>query len=366
MKLLLAGGGTGGHFYPAIAVYQELKSRFAELETHYIAVEGGIESRQLPVEYPEILVHKFKLKGLSRPLYNPKNTVILLKSFIVRERLIKLLKTLKPDLAFLTGGYICGPVGSACKKLEIPFFIHEQNFIPGITNRLLARKSSKVFLSFEESIKYLNCQREKIIISGNPVRKVKVDKKELLEKIGFNSELPFIVIMGGSRGSEIINKNMLKVYEILKSKNINWQFVHSTGDEKIAEEINRNFEFVRAFTFVNGMIKYISIADAMVSRAGATAIAEILTYKVPSVLIPWPYSADNHQHKNAEALFKKGLSSMIVEKHLTSERLFEELWNILVERKGKDLKHNLSKVYLKDPSKIIVESMLEFLKAGRR
>lgn len=366
MKLLLAGGGTGGHFYPAIAVYQELKSKFADLEAHYIAVEGGIESRQLPVEYPEILIHKFRLKGLARPLYNPKNVLVLLKSFIVREKLIKFLKTLKPDLAFLTGGYICGPVGSACKKLGIPFFIHEQNFIPGITNRLLAKKSSRVFLSFEETIQYLNCPKEKVVISGNPVRKVNVDKIKLLGNMGFDPESPFVVIMGGSRGSEAINLSMLKVYEKLKSKGINWQFLHSTGDENIAEEINRRFEFVKAYKFVNRMIEYISIADAMVSRAGATTIAEILTYRVPSVLVPWPYSADDHQLKNAEALLKKGLSSMIIEKQLTPERLFEELWNILVGEKGKDLRYNLSKVYLKDSSKIIVEGMLEFLKFGGR
>ncbi|MCD6545781.1 MAG: UDP-N-acetylglucosamine--N-acetylmuramyl-(pentapeptide) pyrophosphoryl-undecaprenol N-acetylglucosamine transferase [Thermotogae bacterium] len=366
MKVILAGGGTGGHFYPAVAVYQELRSRFENLEAHYVAVEGGIESRQLPREYPEIFIHKVRTKGFLRPLYNPKNLLILLKNFLLFQKIKDLLKDLKPDFAFLTGGYICASVGIACESLKIPFFIHEQNYFPGMTNRFLAKKSNGIFLSFEGSKKYFSRFEEKVIISGNPVRKVEVDREKLLRELDFDPNAPFIVVMGGSRGSESINFNMMKVYEMLEEKNTNWQFIHSTGNEEIARKINNAHKFVRAFTFVDGMVKYISVANAMVSRAGATTIAEAIAYRVPVILIPWPHAVDNHQFKNAEALMKKGLAVMLIEESLTSQILFEMLWNVIVGKKGEDLRYNLSKVYFGDPTKKIVDTILGFLKSGRR
>jgi len=366
VKIVLAGGGTGGHFYPAIAVYQELKSRLRNIEVHYIAVEKGIESRQLPREYPEIFIHKIRARGFSRPLYNPLNILIILENFLILQKVKELLKDLKPDFAFLTGGYICGPVGIACHDLKIPFFLHEQNYFPGLTNRFLAKKSTRVFLSFEESKEYINCPEEKIVISGNPVRKVKVEKDSILKALELDSNKPLIIVMGGSRGSEVINSNIIKVYELVNQRKLNWQFIHSTGSKIIAQRINFNYRFVRAFTFVNEMVKYISIADAAICRAGATTIAEIIAYRVPAILIPWPNAVDNHQYKNAEKLSKESLSIMIPEEILTPKILFDKLLELIVEKKAEDLKYNLSKVYFGNPAKKIVDIILEYLISERR
>lgn len=365
MKIVFAGGGTGGHFYPAIAVYQELKSRFKNLEAHYIALEKGIESKQLPKEFPEIFVHKIKTQGFYRPLYNPLNIFITLKNIFILQEIKKLLKNLRPSFAFLTGGYVCGPVGIACHELKIPFFLHEQNYLPGLTNRFLASKSTRIFLSFEESKEYISCQKEKIIVSGNPVRKVQGERDSILRTLNFDPNNPLIIVMGGSKGSEMINSNMIKVYDFINQRRLNWQFIHSTGNEAIAQIINSNYEFVRAFTFVDEMVKYISVADAAVCRAGATTIAEIIAYRTPAILIPWSNAVDDHQYKNAEKLSEKDLSIMMSENTLTPEALFDKLFELIIEGKAKDLKHNLSKVYFGDPAKKIVDSILEYLNSRK-
>ncbi|NLX60979.1 MAG: undecaprenyldiphospho-muramoylpentapeptide beta-N-acetylglucosaminyltransferase [Tissierellia bacterium] len=324
MKYLITGGGTGGHIYPALAIAWEIKRKNKDAEILYVGTEKGLESKLVPREG-----FKFKtirVQGLPRKLN--LQTIKALKELLLGIRdANKIIKEFKPDVVIGTGGYVSAPVVFVASKKNIPSLIHEQNAFPGITNKILSRYVDKVLITFEESKKYFKCP-EKIILTGNPIRKsiLEVDKWKAYFELKVNPNIPFILSFGGSGGQKKLNDAILYVIE--KNINKDIQILHVTGnrfyDSFMKEIQSRKLSLgdkIKIVPYMYDMPSALNIANLVITSAGAITLAEISAIGVPSILIPKGYTAENHQEYNAKAFEKNGASYLILEKDLTGEKL---------------------------------------------
>ncbi|MBN2219359.1 MAG: UDP-N-acetylglucosamine--N-acetylmuramyl-(pentapeptide) pyrophosphoryl-undecaprenol N-acetylglucosamine transferase [Kosmotogaceae bacterium] len=319
LKVAFCGGGTGGHYYPAVAILHAL-SRVRKVELLYFTVSGKIDDRSVERDFPGAKRMSLKLTGLKRPLYSPANASIFFSHLRTERSVKKQLAEFSPDLLFSTGGYVSYPVVKAANSLGIPVYIHEQNSIVGIANKRLAKYAKLFFISFEESRRDLELPRERIIFSGNPVRESKITRNEVMKRFDFPERKPLIVVLGGSLGSEVMNKVCEELYKEIQGNDSELTFLHSTGDESSAISLRR-FPFVRAFSYIEDLTDAIACADLVVSRGGATTIAELLYFGRKGIIIPWSGAAENHQFHNARSLERVGLGYVILEGNLTSTAL---------------------------------------------
>jgi UDP-N-acetylglucosamine--N-acetylmuramyl-(pentapeptide) pyrophosphoryl-undecaprenol N-acetylglucosamine transferase len=319
LKVAFCGGGTGGHYYPAVAILHAL-SRVREIELLYFTVWGKIDDRSVERDFPGVRKMSLKLTGLKRPLYSPANASIFFSHLRTERSVKRQLAEFSPDFLFSTGGYVSYPVVRAAKSLEIPIYIHEQNSIVGIANKRLAKYARRFFISFEESGRDLELPKERIVYSGNPVRESKITRNEVMKRFDLPDNKPLIVVLGGSLGSELINRACEGLYEEIQSNDCELSFLHSTGDESSAISLRR-FPFVRAFSYIEDLTDAIACADLVVSRGGATTIAELQYFGRKGIIIPWSGAAENHQFYNARSLERVGLGYVILEGNLTSTAL---------------------------------------------
>jgi len=350
LKVAFCGGGTGGHYYPAIAVYQELSKRF-DIEALYFTIAGRLDDKNVEKDIPRVKRIPLKVKGLRRPLAHPENFFRVLSHLRTSSKVKKILKDFNPDLVFSTGGYISYPVVKAAHTLGIPIYIHEQNSIPGIANKKLSVFARKVYVSFSESADYFPVPKDKIIVSGNPVRKPVKNREELLNQLGFDPKTPFVVITGGSLGSDLLNELALSLYSKILEHGPNINFLHITGNENIPAKLNE-FPFVIEKAYEPELHEYINIADAVIARGGATTIAEILNYKSFGIIIPWEGAAENHQYYNAVSLEKQGQGCVILESAATPEKIYSTLVTTL---KRMSFKNN---EVFRNPARVIVEHVV--------
>jgi UDP-N-acetylglucosamine--N-acetylmuramyl-(pentapeptide) pyrophosphoryl-undecaprenol N-acetylglucosamine transferase len=333
MRIAVAGGVTGGHIYPAVAVLQYFMKQFDSVEVLYFATPHGLENREIVRLFPSARIVKLETRGILRPYYSFRNLSILYKaarSFFVCK---KELEEFKPDFSFITGGYVSVPVGWASQKLRIPIFLHEQNAIAGLANKLIGRRSERIFISFPESARDFKLRdAHRILHTGNPVRITEERDRCIFTTYGLNPNKKIVLVAGGSHGSDFINELMLQLYTKWKQKNNGIEFLHSCGDPAFLKKIG-TFAFVKAIPFIQDMHCYIANADAMISRGGATTVAEIEYYGIPSLIIPWPGAAENHQLINAISLEKHGAAYYLEEKEATLEALEKKL-SALLEKKG--------------------------------
>lgn len=338
MKVLVTGGGTGGHIYPALAIARKIKMEYKNADILYVGTEKGLESELVPKEG-----FKFKtirVKGFSRKL--SKDTLKSVKElFLGLNDAKKVINDFKPDIVIGTGGYVCGPLVLLAALRKIPTMIHEQNAFPGMTNRILSRFVDKIAGSFDESRKFFKDNR-KLVITGNPIRQdiIGLDKSTSYKDLNVDSDKPFVLSFGGSGGQKKLNDAMLDV--IVKNyDNRNIQIIHVTGkrlyDSFIKElkqkGINELKDNIRVYPYFFEVPKALSIADLIITSGGAIAIAEITAVGVPSILIPKAYTTENHQEYNARALEKNGASIVILEKDLTGDLLSKEIINLLSDRR---------------------------------
>ncbi|MGI6476863.1 MAG: UDP-N-acetylglucosamine--N-acetylmuramyl-(pentapeptide) pyrophosphoryl-undecaprenol N-acetylglucosamine transferase [Defluviitoga tunisiensis] len=320
LKVVFSGGGTGGHYYPAIALLKYLENKYQNLEVIYFATKGRIEEKNLAKDFPNAKMYTLDTKGLERPIYNPKNFSRMIEVLKDTRKARKIIKSFDPDFAFLTGGYVTVPVGIALKNEKIPFYLHEQNSIMGISNKLLSKYAKKVFVSFQETI--IN---EKCILSGNPVRTP--DEKitrNYLKKYGINNlNKRCILVFGGSLSSEEIDDIMYRVY--LQDKSTNYIHVTKNPDKFTA------FENVYTFDYIDDLYKIMAVCDGVVCRAGATTIAEIIFYNLQAALIPWKGAAENHQFKNALSLQKLGKAEVFDDQNIDLTKLINFINSIEVK-----------------------------------
>ena len=363
MKIAVSGGGTGGHIYPALALIREIQKKDENVEFLYIGTEKGLESKLVPRE--NIPFKSIHITGFKRKISfeNVKTILRFLKGFRDSK---KMLKEFKPDVVIGTGGYVCGPVVYAAAKMGIPTIVHEQNSVPGLTNKFLSRYVDKIAICFEEAREFF--PEQKVVLTGNPRASEVLGQDGIKGRLsaGLKLKIPTVLIFGGSRGARPINEAVVKSLTELSGKS--YQVLYVTGDvhfEDIQKEVELvgNPENVIIKPFIHNMPEVLSGVDLTVARAGATTLAELTSLGIPSILIPSPYVTDNHQEKNARALSEHGAARLLLEKDLTGPKLVESIDHILGnEEKLADMKKAAKKLGIPDAAQRLYRLMEELAK----
>lgn len=330
MRVIMTGGGTGGHIYPAIAIADKIKERYPDTEIMFIGTERGLESKLVPENgYP---IEFINVAGFNRkkPL---KNISVLKKLHEGGKQSKKIIREFKPDIVIGTGGYVCAPVVRAANKAGVKTYTHEQNAFPGVTNKMLENYVEKVFLGFSEAQQYFK-KPEKHVMTGNPVRKAffEADSMANRKKLGFSEHDFVLLVFGGSQGAGRINKSMMNVIETFNGmKGV--QVCMSTGTryyDAILHELQEEkglklADNIHIMEYISNMDEYLSAADLVVSRSGALTVAEVTVCGKAAVFIPFPYATGNHQYFNAKAVADHGGAIIIEEQDLDDEKLVAEI-----------------------------------------
>lgn len=311
MRIVLTGGGTGGHLFPALALAEEFKERDRDCEILFIGSATGIEKNIVPKYGYQLEL--LDTEGFKDKRWLNKLTALLkaVKAVIVAARI---LNSFRPDGVIGTGGYSSGPVILAARFLRIKTAILEQNTIPGLTNRILGKFVNMIFVAFEESKKYFPGRR--VIMAGNPVRKelLKTGVRSQESGVMGKNERFTILVFGGSQGAKAVNTAFLDAMEYLADIRGSIRIIHQTGDADylaIKKTYERKGIKADVFRFIDDMAAVYSLADIVICRAGATSIAEITAMGLASILIPYPFAANNHQEINARCLSDKGGAVMM-------------------------------------------------------
>ncbi len=365
MKLIIAGGGTGGHLFPGIAIAEEFKGRDTVNEVLFVGTEKGIEARVLPKlgwSLRFISAEGIKGKGVFARI---RAVLKLVPGFFES---IKILKAFKPEIVIGVGGYASAPLLLAARFSGTRTAIHEQNALPGVTNRMLGKVVDRVFVTFPDSASFF--PDGKVVVSGNPLRKEIV---EGLQRSGVSGQYPqghkgpegkkpTILIFGGSAGAHRINMATLEMIGQINDPG-RWKIIHQTG-EKDYKEVKEGYveadwqADVRPFIY--DMASVYSDADLIICRAGATTVAELTAAGKPAILIPYPFAADDHQRVNAESLVKAGGAVMLLESVLTGERLATEVERLLGDREMlRKMGDSARKLARLDAAKVVVDGIYE-------
>ncbi len=337
MKVLFAGGGTAGHINPALAVADYIKMRHPDAQISYIGTAEKLEARLVPQKGYDF--HTIKVAGFSRSL-SPKailhniSAVRLAATSMINAK--KIIKKINPDIVIGTGGYVSGPVLKAAQKLGIKTAIHEQNAFPGVTTKMLAPGADRVMLAMPEAEKYLDL-KNKPLITGNPIRSelLNVDRESARKKLGL-SDKPLILSFGGSLGAKHLNE---AITELIKWHNGSGRFyhIHATGkagydamleglkDLKLSNDI-------KIREYIDDMDICMAAADLVICRAGAITLGELQACGKPSILIPSPFVAENHQFHNAMTLKNDGAAELIEEKDLTAQILIKTVEDLINDK----------------------------------
>ena len=357
MKFILTAGGTGGHIYPALSVLEEIK-KDKKNEYLYIGTKNRMENDLIPgmgIPYEGLEIYGLSKTNMIR---NVKNVKCIQNSY---KKCLKIMDEFKPDAVIAFGGYVTLPVCLAAKKKGIKVFLHEQNMLPGKTNIYLSRKVDAVFVSFKDGTRRLRCKN--IIYTGNPVSQRAIEcKKYDKTDLGFSKNKKLIIIVMGSLGSTSVNEKLLDFLRTYERENTEILFI--TGKKSYAE-LNNNLivpKSTKIVPFFDNLPSLMKSADLIVSRAGASTIAEIMATKTPSILVPSPYVANNHQYYNALDLVNKKISIMIEEKDLNKNTLIEAIDEMFSEETFKEVKENLKDIKDISSSSIILDEVKKILK----
>lgn len=326
MQIIIAGGGTGGHLFPGIAIAEEFLKRDPANRVLFIGTKKGIEHRLLePLGYElkEIDVEGLKGRGLTalmKGLYAIPNSMW-------QSR--RILADFCPDIAIGVGGYASGPAVMAAWLMGIPTAIAEQNALAGNTNRILGKFVDKVFLTYEQSKNLFAAK--KVVVTGNPVRAAIARGLDQERKKNAGRQ---VLIFGGSQGSAAINKTVVAMLPLLQKTKDSLRVVHQTGERDL-DMVKRAYAeqgiAAEVSPFIVDMVSAYNTADLIICRAGATSLAEITAAGRASILIPFPWAADDHQTLNAQAMVEAGAAAMIRESDLTAEKLFAQMKDLLAD-----------------------------------
>lgn len=333
MRIVLTGGGTGGHIYPAIAVGKYLAEQNPDTKLLYIGTTRGLESKVVPEH--AIDFEAIEITGFRRSL-SLENFKTIMRFFKGVKRSKQLLKEFEADAVVGTGGYVCGPVVYAAAKLGIPTFIHEQNAIPGLTNKFLSQYASAVGVSFEQSLTQFP-KAKRIDYTGNPcaTNVLSTRKGEGLLSLGLTRDKKLVLMVGGSRGARAFNDAMLELGGKL-DRFRDYHFLFVTGElyyeSTIAKLKESGILAARNLTvtpYLHNMAAVLRDSVLAISRSGASSLAEMSALGLPSILIPSPNVTNNHQEANARSYVEAGAAEMILEKDLTGDSLLEQLTELL-------------------------------------
>lgn len=366
MKLLIAGGGTGGHLFPGIAVAEEFLARDPANEVLFVGTERGVEAKIVPrLGYRLELIAASGIRG---------------KSFVGQLRGVagmlyaysqsrKILRSFRPDVVLGVGGYASAPLVLAARGLLLPRFIHEQNAIPGMSNKLLARVADQTFISLEESRRFF--PRKTTLLTGNPLR------QQILEQVRAAEGSPAapgygdrfrLLVFGGSLGAHSINMAMAAAAPLLAKAGNGLAITHQTG-EKDLEAVTAAYAAAgldaRVVPFIDDMAAAYRQADLIVCRAGATTIAEVTACGKACVFIPFPHAVDDHQRRNAEALLKCAAGFMLLERELSPESLAGLIAELIAAPQTlQSVGDNARRVARLDAATVIVDELLKAVGGG--
>ena len=359
LKVIISGGGTGGHIYPAISIANEIKRRYPEAEILFVGAKDRMEMQKVPQAGYKIeglwitgIERKLSLKNLSFPLK--------LISSLWKSR--KIIKDFKPDVVIGTGGFASGPLLKMANSKNVPTLIQEQNSFPGITNRLLGKNANVICTAYDNLDRFFPA--EKIRKTGNPVRQDIIDiskkREEALSFFKLDKSRKTILVLGGSLGARRINQLMETFSSIFEEKEI--QLIWQTGSLYFDEYKKHNSKWVQTHSFLNRMDLAYAAADIIVSRAGAGSVSELCLVGKPVLFIPSPNVAEDHQAKNALAIAREKAALVLKEENL-AERFEDTILTMLRSEKVRmELSENIKKLALPQATAAIVDEMERIIK----
>lgn len=334
MKIIVSGGGTGGHIYPALTLIRTLQQKVDKLEVLYVGTHAGLEADIIPKE--NIPFATVDLQGFKHSL-SPVNILRAARAIKGVGKAMGIVRKFQPDVVIGTGGYVCGPVLMAASLLGIPALIQEQNVIPGITNKILSKFVNVIATGYQEANGAFPAN--KVVFTGNPIRREVMQQRQEgdYEAFGLRPNRKTILVSGGSRGARTINRAMVDVLKHYAGcKDV--QILHATGKGEYEDIIARisaagldlkQADNIVVKPYLYNMPQAMAIADLAVFRAGATGLAELTAKGIPAILIPYPYAAENHQEYNARAVEKAGAAKVILNKDLTAPVLVEAIDSVI-------------------------------------
>jgi UDP-N-acetylglucosamine--N-acetylmuramyl-(pentapeptide) pyrophosphoryl-undecaprenol N-acetylglucosamine transferase len=361
LRIIISGGGTGGHIFPAISIANAIKMKRPEAEILFVGAEGRMEMQRVPDAGYEI--KGLPICGFDRK-HLWKNVSVLFKILKSQRMAKKIIQEFQPMAAVGVGGYASGPTLNKCADMGIPCLIQEQNSYAGVTNKLLAKKAEKICVAYEGMERFFPA--EKIIITGNPVRQAlldtKISREEAILKMGLDPSRKTILIVGGSLGAKTINDSVLKHLDIVKSSGM--QFIWQTGKyyyQQIVAELSKedDLPMLKMTDFISDMGVAYKAADLVISRAGASSISEFCLIGKPVILVPSPNVAEDHQTKNAMALVNKDAAIHVKDADAPDKLLEMAVKTVQDEEKLASLSANIFKMALPNSAEIIADAVIE-------
>ncbi len=358
MKVIISAGGTGGHIYPALAIIKKLKEEEKHLDVLYIGTHNRMEKDLVPkrnIPYQSLEIYGFSKKAIFRDF---KNLFLINQA---EKKCLKIMRDFKPDIVIGVGGYVTYPVIKAAQKLHLKTLIHEQNSLPGKTNRVLAKKCDKIALSFASSKDYF--PSDKCVVTGNPCAENALKMTPISkESLGLNPHKKLIVIVSGSLGSSTINAKMQEFLTACQTED--FEVLYITGKDYYADFTKLKFPSnVKVLPYLDNLPGLLKNTDLLITRAGASTISEIIALKLPAIFIPSPFVANNHQYYNALELKEHYAADLIEEKDLTPTNLMHKVQEILHNPSTiKQMQANLEKMRTNDSSTKIYQVIKELIK----
>lgn len=338
MKVLIVAAGTGGHITPGISIADKIKRENPNSEILFVGTKNGIENDIVPKAGYKI--KHIRASGIERKISikNIKNACNLLMGIFDSKKVIK---EFEPDIVIGTGGFVCFPIFKQATKLHIPTMLHESNSIPGKVVTTMANKVDTIMVGFKQAEKRIKNARN-IVYTGTPSKMTTyVPEDNLRKKLDLKEDMPVLLIIGGSQGAKKINEYLVDI--LCNGKEKNYQTIFVTGpkqyDNVIAQIEKKKCNIdklkdLKVLPYVYNMEEYMSVADLLISRAGALSLTEICVMGKPSILIPYPYAAENHQEYNAKILEKNGAAKVLLERDMSSDTL-NGLLEVLINDKNK-------------------------------
>jgi UDP-N-acetylglucosamine--N-acetylmuramyl-(pentapeptide) pyrophosphoryl-undecaprenol N-acetylglucosamine transferase len=362
-KIIISGGGTGGHIFPAVAIANALKKMDSSIDILFVGAKGKMEMEKVPAAGYKI--EGLWISGLQRNSFK-SNLSFPFKVISSLRQAGKIIKKFQPDVAVGVGGYASGPLLYMASQKNIQTLIQEQNSFPGITNKLLAKKANKICVAYEGMERFF--PKDKIIKTGNPVREevVKIEGKkfEAINYFGLEDNLKTILVVGGSQGARSINLSIKAGLEKIKESECQliWQTGKMFFEEASKSVRNLNTSKIKVYDFIDRMDLAYSISNLVVTRAGASTVSELCIVAKPSVLIPLPSAAEDHQTKNCLALVNKNAGILVKDNEAISTLVSTALATVNDDDKLFALSKNIRNLALPDSAKVIAKEVMQLAK----
>ena len=370
MRILMTGGGTAGHINPALAIAEMLKKEYPDAEFLFVGAKGRMETQLVPAAgYP---IRTVSVRGFQRRLSLKnigRNILAAANVFTASAASARIIKEFKPDLAVGTGGYVCGPVLRECLKRGIPVAVHESNAFPGVTVKMLGKEGALVLLCSEDARRHLP-DGVKTVVTGNPIRSdfVTLDKATARAELGVDSR-PLVLSFGGSLGATRLNEAMAEVLRRSRAEG-NLQHIHGAGKngypamkaqlDEMGVALSGDGVTVREY--IDDMPRCMAAADVVICRCGAMTLSELPAAGKPSILIPSPYVAENHQYHNAMVLVDRGAAVCIEEKDLTADSLWQAIASVTADADGlRRMEQNAREAAILDADERIMTALKQLL-----